>query len=85
MPEAIGKRVKWIVLADIDKINNSVAIWHPNIYITVCIKHFYIALNAFVDNRQQKPNGKHMEITPTGVCSYCMQLTDFCVVQVTFH
>lgn len=53
MPKAIGARPKWIVLADTDKMNNSVAIWHPNIYVALCINQFNIALNAFVDNGQQ--------------------------------
>ena len=48
MPKAIGTRPKRIVLADTDKMNKSVAIWHPSIYVTLCINQFNIALNVFV-------------------------------------
>lgn len=41
-------------VADRDKMNNSVAIWHSNIYVTLCIKHFNMALNTFVVIAQQK-------------------------------
>lgn len=53
VPKAIGTTPEWIVLADTDKMNKSVAIRHPNIYVTLCINRFNIALNAFVDNGQQ--------------------------------
>ena len=53
VPKAIGTRPKWIVFADTDKMNNSVAIWHPNIYVVLCINQRNIALNVFVNNGRQ--------------------------------
>lgn len=50
MPTAIGTRLEWIVLADTDKMNYSVATRHPNIYSSVCVNQFDIDLNAFVNN-----------------------------------
>lgn len=87
MPKAIGTRPKWIVLADTDKMNNSLTIWRPNIYITLCIKQFNSALNAFVDTGQQKrANRMNLANISTGVLVY-MQLTgqQYCMQKVTFY
>lgn len=67
MPKAIGTSLKWIVLADTDRMNMSVAIWHPNIYVTLCVNQFNITLNALGDTRQQIkpfPHGLvHIQLT----------------------
>ncbi len=53
MPKAIGTRLEWNLLADTDQMNKSVAIWHPNIYLTLEISQFNISLNAVVENGQK--------------------------------
>lgn len=54
MPGTIETRLKWTVLVETDKMNNSVAIWCSNIYVTLCIKQFNMALNVFVVIAQLK-------------------------------
>lgn len=69
-PKVFGTKSKWIVLAGTDEMNKSVAIWHADIYETLCIpQNVAVLLNAFgIDGCTKRPRGgMYLGTVPTGI------------------
>lgn len=62
--KAFGTRPKWIVLADTDKMNKSVAIRHADIYEALCITSISHHIERICEQQMAQKNALAI---PTGI------------------